>query len=261
MLTTTARHRYPLHTVFPSHVNSRGIQTCTPFLLAPLDWSSTNATGGPKPVWTVEFMAFHAIFIDAISKDEVHGREPHATVKDHLSVPDALAYLDQRCESGHYACELRHAEMKYQLPCGPAALPHLAAQALNVRGDVHAFYTLNAMPGGTGLYFILSGALLTQHKSHALVHFSRGGGELKVALTIREAVQAALRLRTFQGVPMDQIRFVLDTGYVCGEGDAPDARAEVEEIQPFLGCDVYVCENKTVATNLSIEFLAGVRIE
>ncbi|KAJ7769630.1 hypothetical protein DFH07DRAFT_768900 [Mycena maculata] len=256
-----ARHRYPVHTIFPSRVNSLGIAGCTPFLFAPPQWSSTNASGGPKPVWTVEFRGFHAIFIDAISKDEALAREPHANVRDHISVPEAVEYLAKLCEVGHFACELRHAEKKFKISTKPAAPPHLTASLLNVPGDVHAFYTLNAMPGGIGLYFILSGALITQHKSRALMHFSRGGGELKVALTIADAVQAALLLQTFEGVPMDGVRYVLESGHVCGKQGTPDGRAEVEERQPFTCCDVYVCADQVVAATISSKLLAGEPVE
>ncbi|KAJ7769641.1 hypothetical protein DFH07DRAFT_954234 [Mycena maculata] len=247
-----ARHRYPVHTIFPSRVNSRGIASCAPFLFAPPQWSSTNASGAPKPVWTVEFRGFHAIFIDAISKDEALAREPHANVRDHISVLEAVEYLAKLCEAGHFACELRHAEKKFKISTKPAAPPHLTASLLNVPGNVHAFYTLNAMPGGMGLYFILSGALITQHKSRALMRFSRGGGELKVALTIADAVQAALLLQTFEGVPMDGVRYVLESGHVCGKQGTPDRRAEVEERQPFTGCDVYVCADQVAEEPVEI---------
>ncbi|KAJ7776477.1 hypothetical protein DFH07DRAFT_951611 [Mycena maculata] len=251
-----ARHRYPIHTVIPPSTSPRGYKSCAPLLFAPSNWKSTNRNGAPRPVWTVEFRSCSAIFIDGVSKDEAMICDRDAVVKFHDSVINATNYLARRCEDTHFPCQLRQAEIKYGIVSVPEVLVYHTVELLTVRGDLQAFYALTAMPGGLGLYLIVSGGFITQKKNSALRSFSKCGGELKAALTIDHAVQLALSLKTFEGRCMDEVLYVLENGHICGLANATHTKEEVQELQPMTGCNVYVCATKPVALAVAAKLSA-----
>ncbi|KAJ7735422.1 hypothetical protein DFH07DRAFT_967239 [Mycena maculata] len=232
-----ARHRYPIHTVIPPSTSPRGYKSCTPLLFAPSNWKITNRNGAPRPVWTIEFRSCSAIFIDGVSKDEAMICDRDAVAKSHDSVIDATNYLARRLSV-------------------PEVPVYHTVELLTVRGDLQAFYALTAMPGGLGLYLIVSGGFITQKKNSALRHFSKCRGELKAALTIDHAVQLALSLKTFEGRRMDEVLYVLENGHICGLADATHAKEEVQDLQPMTGCDVYVCATKPVALAVAAKLSA-----